>query len=963
MRLWTPHETPSMLCGSSWSAAAVAAEAPQQRMRWSGGEAAAAAAPGDNQRRQREQQLQPAHGITSLEKRGPLTQICRMPPLKAAAPPATLPEDDQDSDASEEMSDPEDDIVEDEAEFECVRDAARDRVAPRTRDKYDLFIGLMKAFFVSQRDLQCEVVENQCKLPLSITAVGRYLGHVEAKTREYSPGKFKPVSPSYYRAVVQSIHDLYICNQQGVDESLRLLMFSRQKTYIRRIAQMKATGTYPIAPSRCISGEGYKLLCESLAKAEPAEEGGWAWHLVSCIWSYVVLLWCLLARCDRVAQLRWADFSWTGDALTVFIQKSKSDQAGDRAYHKKLYTSNTPATCPVLALSVLFFSREMSQRSEFIFPRADTRRAGLRQLSRLVRLFFPESQFASFGCNPHEIAWHHFKRGGMTFLSSKMDGPSHVAVKMRADQTVMDVSRFYIMQSTGQDGYIGRLLSMLPYGDPPFAKQEYSLPTTTQIQWTSLVADYSELPVAFRYEVLPKLLASICKHQTWLRDMLPRGHPLLVSELFTVHDSLLLGALPHVHEMTRPMGECTGLPLSLQTHLLLRQHLHPLPAPQQPLPAPVYLGDAAVSNRGDLSMRALRPLPKNYHLTKLSIVALWRAWWCDTHTEPMPLRMMEGKFPKNSDYAADRTRYTRYKTVVKFIQSGLTANACVEQTALAFSRGWRSLATHLKIHHGIDCDPESAPSTLYGHLTSLQAFTPPEVRSLHTHVGHASPRPLDEVLRDHMETLQNSEATGAAAVIHRDLQASLNKDQRFGYLQTHEHWPQPSNGWIVGAVQCAKCVSCDKYWATDKSIRAHLLQHMTAAQREVHFRAHNAGTWVYTAPSTKWCVAVTPPGNAHSKYVPVQFQAAQHRKQSVHAPPAQPVASSPAQLLLPVQAAVASSERPAAVQLLPPPGDERLKCCCGETFQNISTLRKHHNGIGGKRPRDPIHPCTAGCAL
>ena len=651
MRLWTPHETPSMLCGSSWSAAAVAAEAPQQRMRWSGGEAAAAAAPGDNQRRQREQQLQPAHGITSLEKRGPLTQICRMPPLKAAAPPATLPEDDQDSDASEEMSDPEDDIVEDEAEFECVRDAARDRVAPRTRDKYDLFIGLMKAFFLSQRDLQCEVVENQCKLPLSITAVGRYLGHVEAKTREYSPGKFKPVSPSYYRAVVQSIHDLYICNQQGVDESLRLLMFSRQKTYIRRIAQMKATGTYPIAPSRCISGEGYKLLCESLAKAEPAEEGGWAWHLVSCIWSYVVLLWCLLARCDRVAQLRWADFSWTGDALTVFIQKSKSDQAGDRAYHKKLYTSNTPATCPVLALSVLFFSREMSQRSEFIFPRADTRRAGLRQLSRLVRLFFPESQFASFGCNPHEIAWHHFKRGGMTFLSSKMDGPSHVAVKMRA---------------------------------------------------------------------------------------------------------------------------------------------------------------------------------------------------------------------------------------------------------------------------------------------------------------HASPRPLDEVLRDHMATLQNSEATGAAAVIHRDLQASLTKDQRFGYLQTHEHWPQPSNGWIVGAVQCAKCVSCDKYWATDKSIRAHLLQHMTAAQREVHFRAHNAGTWVYTAPSTKWCVAVTPPGNAHSKYVPVQFQAAQHRKQSVHAPPAQPVASSPAQLLLPVQAAVASSERPAAVQLLPPPGDERLKCCCGETFQNISTLRKHHNGIGGKRPRDQL---------
>ena len=872
-----------------------------------------------------------------------------MPPRKAAAhsaPPEPTP-DDEDSDASEEMSDPEDDIVEDEAEFQTVREAARDRVAPRTRTQYDLFIGLMKAFFLSERDLKCEVVENQCRLPLSITAVGRYLTHVESKKREYSPGKFKPVSPSYYRAVVRSIHDLYICNQQSVDESLRLLMFSRQKSYIRRIAQMKADGTYPVGPSRCISGEGYRLLCESLAKAAPAEEGGWAWHLVSCIWSYVALLWCLLARCDRVAQLRWADFSWTCDALTVFIQKSKSDQAGDRAYHKKLYTSENPATCPVLALAVQFFSRDMSYRSEFIFPRADTRRAGLRQLSRLVRLFFSESQFASFGCNPHDMAWHHFKRGGMTFLSSKMDGPSHVAVKMRADQTVMDVTRYYIMQSTGQDGFIGRLLSMLPYGEPLFAQQEYAMPPTTQIQWASLVTDYSELPVSFRYEVLPKLFASICKHQAWLRNTLPRGHPLLVSELFTVHNGLLLGALPHVHEMTRPMGECTGLPLSLQTHLLLRQHLNPRPAAQHPLPAPVYLADEAVSTRGDLSMRALRPLPKAYHLTKLSIVALWRAWWCDTDTEPMPLRMMEGKFPKISDYAADRTRYTRYKTVVKFIQSGLPADACVEQTSLAFSRGWRALATHLKSHHGIDADPEAAPSTLYGHITALPAFTPPEVRSLHTHVGHAS-RPLEEVLRDHMVTLQTAEATGAAAVIRRDLQASLSKDQRFAYMNTNEHWPPPTNAWIEDAVQCAKCVSCDKYWPTDKIMKRHLLCHMSVDEREGHFRATAAGKWVYTAPSTKWCVAVTPAGMVNCKYVPVQ--APHRRMQSEQAAPAPRIVNFDA------------ASAPVQLQHLPAISPV-LMCCCGRTFATQSGLTRHHNGVGGKHPRERDHACTANCAF
>ena len=180
----------------------------------------------------------------------------------------------------------------------------------------------------------------------------------------------------------------------------------------------------------------------------------------------------------------------------------------------------------------------------------------------------------------------------MTFLSSKMDGPSHVAVKMRADQTVMDVSRFYIAQSAGQDAYIGRLLSMLPYGELGFTQQEYVLPPSTLVQWPSLVPDYDDLPVTFRYEVVPKLFASICKHQSWLRDTLPRGHPLLASELFTVHDRLLSGAMPHVHEMTRRMGDCTGLPLSLQTHLLVRQHINPPPAAiQRPSAAPCYLSE------------------------------------------------------------------------------------------------------------------------------------------------------------------------------------------------------------------------------------------------------------------------------------------------------------------------------------------------------------------------------------
>jgi hypothetical protein len=57
------------------------------------------------------------------------------------------------------MSDPEDDIDEDEEPqifegFECVRDASRERLVPRTRTQYDIFMGLMARFFTSQLEHQ-----------------------------------------------------------------------------------------------------------------------------------------------------------------------------------------------------------------------------------------------------------------------------------------------------------------------------------------------------------------------------------------------------------------------------------------------------------------------------------------------------------------------------------------------------------------------------------------------------------------------------------------------------------------------------------------------------------------------------------------------------------------------------------------------------------------------------------------
>jgi hypothetical protein len=168
----------------------------------------------------------------------------------------------------------------------------------------------------------------------------------------------------------------------------------------------------------------------------------------------------------------------------------------------------------------------------------------------------------------------------------------------------------------------------------------------------------------------------------------------------------------------------------------------------------------------------------------------------------------------------------------------------------------------------------------------------------------------------------------------------MTQDTRYGWLNVLDCWPKPDNRWVDGAVQGAKCVCCDKYKASHKEMRLHLQQHLKVDEREKHFRSVN-GAWVYNALETKWCITVQ--GPVFSKLVPVESR-------------------------VPISAA---SARPANVAVLPsasaaPPThavSAILQCCCGATFQTQHSLKRHHNGIGGKCPRERAHECTAGCTF
>ena len=211
-------------------------------------------------------------------------------------------------------------------------------------------------------------------------------------------------------------------------------------------------------------------------------------------------------------------------------------------------------------------------------------------------------------------------------------------------------------------------------------------------------------------------------------------------------------------------------------------------------------------------------------------------------------------------------------------------------------------------------------------------FNPPVVRSVHA-AGQPA-RPLDEVLLEHLKYLEHSEQSGAAAIIRQDIRGSITQDTRYGWLNVLDCWPKPDNRWVDGAVQAAKCVCCDKYKASHKEMREHLQRHMKVDEREKHFRSLN-GVWVYNALETKWCVKVQ--GPVFSKLVPVSAN-------YVAIPPSACAAPPP------------DDDAPASAHAL-------LKCCCGNVFQTVASLKRHHNGIGGKLPRERAHACNAGCNL
>ena len=133
--------------------------------------------------------------------------------------------------------------------------------------------------------------------------------------------------------------------------------------------------------------------------------------------------------------------------MTIKVPGSKCDQAGIYAYAKRVYANTCkPWICPVLASALAFFCRKGS--CTHVFPDADTVRNSLRHFKEVCSTF-SQADCQEFGCDVPNLAFHDFKRGGVSFVSGLSDAVNNVAVKIRADHRVVDISRCYVLETSG----------------------------------------------------------------------------------------------------------------------------------------------------------------------------------------------------------------------------------------------------------------------------------------------------------------------------------------------------------------------------------------------------------------------------------------------------------------------------------------------------------------------------------
>jgi hypothetical protein len=165
--------------------------------------------------------------------------------------------------------------------------------------------------------------------------------------------------------------------------------------------------------------------------------------------TFWLLQWNLVCRADNMQNIDWSHIAWKNDCLLVYFRRQKNDQDGSRSLDPRSVYANPlkPEICSILSLGIHLLSSPQSNVSGSLFE-------GNSQSARFGSVFRRfltkhESILKDFGFDADDFGTHSNRKGASTYVTSgTTDGPSQVAVNLRAGWTMTAVEQSYFRYSS-----------------------------------------------------------------------------------------------------------------------------------------------------------------------------------------------------------------------------------------------------------------------------------------------------------------------------------------------------------------------------------------------------------------------------------------------------------------------------------------------------------------------------------
>ena len=274
---------------------------------------------------------------------------------------------------------------------------------------------------------------------------------------------------------------------------------------------------------------------------------------------------------------------WSQDAFGITVTKTKTNNDGSRDVQtdiKHIYANPLmPEICPVLALALYFLHNPfIGCEGRKLFPGANTHKTFNDDVQKA--LSDPEftAHLDNLGITYRNVGAYSTRKGSTTYCTSgTTQGPSIIAVCLRAGWSIGKTLESYLRTAQAGDQFCGRVVSGLPVLSHEFAILP---PHFKPLEGDDRGLMMQVLKTAYPFHmswgdtfqpVVTFMLASLVHHHSWLKTKLPAHHPVMGKPL------LMSGRLDEIKEFLTTGDESGLKPTGVPPHTQLFGQVYFLP--------------------------------------------------------------------------------------------------------------------------------------------------------------------------------------------------------------------------------------------------------------------------------------------------------------------------------------------------------------------------------------------------